>query len=599
MQDSLIIEMDFFNLGEVTLVWEFVPTLVFLTGLTVLWARTVCMKLTVDNLTTLPSVVSLLDNNVVEQKRYGYYFHSYLFEPKSPTGIIKSNLLWLTALTFALELLVNYSTWGASESGSYFNGMIAQSPILALMKLVTLAFMWAAILYSNTREDGVSASILMLIGTVLFFMLVLISANNMIALYVALEGMSLILFVLTAQPKTNVAVESGLKYFFQSSFASVLLLLGIAITFAGTQEFDFTGIRWELVNEPLTPVNAVGFFLITVALLFKVSAFPGHLWAPDVYRGPTASVLTVFAVVVKAAAFFVLLNVYYQFLSVIHVHFSWLLYLSSAASMLIGALGAIRVINEAGSRRQFIAYTSINQVGFVRLGLVCLSFEGFWASFIYLIVYLLASILFLGVISRIRILTNLGARNVMRLDELRRVFNSDAKFSRRIDLFVLAYAVWSMAGLPPLAGFFGKVALWSSLLHKLDSLVSGAAWKEVEYSFKFVDSSLEFDPFLAIAFILALSIVVSIISGVYYFKLYELMAPVASTSEISRYFDKRESLMMHDRSSVVLTARLVRALVSWFFVICWSGWHTPFVFPFDLLDATWSSWVYDFNGYVM
>lgn len=98
-------------------------------------------------------------------------------------------------------------------------------------------------MYADPSEAGVSASTLMLVGTVLFFMLVLIESNNFIALYVALEGMSLLLFVLTAQPKTAVSVESGLKYFFQSSFASILLLLGIALVFAGVQDFDFVGIR--------------------------------------------------------------------------------------------------------------------------------------------------------------------------------------------------------------------------------------------------------------------------------------------------------------------------------------------------------------------
>lgn len=591
--------MTFLNLGEITLVWQFVPELVLLTGLTVLWARTVCFKSTVDVVTTSPIVVPLFGRESADVKRFGYYFHSYLFEPKSPTATIKSNLLWLTALTFVLELVVNYAIWSDGEMTSYFNGMLAHSPIVLLMKLATLVFMWAAILYADSREAGVSASTLMLIGTVLFFMLVLVSANNMIALYVALEGMSLLLFVLTAQPKTAVSVESGLKYFFQSSFASILLLLGIALVFAGVQDFDFIGIRWVMLNEPVTPILTIGFFLITVALLFKVSSFPGHFWAPDVYRGPTASVLTVFAVVVKLAAFFVLFNVYSQFLTVIYVHFSWLLYLASAVSMLLGALGAIRVINEAGSRRQFIAYTSINQVGFVRLGLVCVSLEGFWASFIYLMVYLMSSVLFLGVLSRVRIANHEGVRNLMRLDELRRLFNSDSKFSRRTDLFVLAYAVWSMAGLPPLAGFFGKVSLWSALLHKLDALVSGAAWVEVKYNFQFVDASLLFDPFLALAGILALSIVVSIISGVYYFKLYELMSPVASTQEIARYFDKRVTLMLHDRSSIAVTVRLVVRLASWFGMICWSGWDTPFVFPASLFETTLSSWTTSFDGYVL
>jgi len=589
--------MNVFNLGEVVMVWQAVPIFVFLTGLTVLWARTVCFKTTVEAVSTSPATVALF-GRAGSAKRFGYDFHAYVFEPKSPAASIKSNLLWLIAFTFGLELMVNYDTWGHGEVTSYFNGMLAHSPLVLVMTLATLAFMWAALLYADPSEAGVSASTLMLVGTVLFFMLVLIESNNFIALYVALEGMSLLLFVLTAQPKTAVSVESGLKYFFQSSFASILLLLGIALVFAGVQDFDFVGIRWVMLSEPLTPVVTIGFFLITIALLFKISAFPGHFWAPDVYRGPAASVLTVFAVVVKLAAFFVLFNVFNQFLSVIYVHFSSILYVSAAVSMLLGALGAVRVINEAGSRRQFIAYTSINQVGFVRLGLVCVSVEGFWASFIYLRVYLLSSVLFLGVLSRVRISTKDGLRNLTRLDELRRVFNSDSTFSRRTDLFIVAYAVWSMAGLPPLAGFFGKVALWSALLHKMDALVSGEAWAEVVYSFRFVDASLELDPFVGFGSILALSIVVSIISGVYYFKLYELMSPSASNAEMLRYVESRSVYMMQDRATIGTTVVLVILLASWFGMICWSGWSTPFVFPATLLDTTWGAWTSQLDGYL-
>ena len=98
-------------------------------------------------------------------------------------------------------------------------------------------------MYVNPRESSLSASTLMLVGTVLFFMLILVSSNNFICLYIALEGISLLLFVITAQPKTFVSVEAGLKYFFQSSFASILLLAGIALVFAATQDFDFVGIN--------------------------------------------------------------------------------------------------------------------------------------------------------------------------------------------------------------------------------------------------------------------------------------------------------------------------------------------------------------------
>ena len=189
------------------------------------------------------------------------------------------------------------------------------------MKLITLVFMIAVIIFADTREYGMFASTFAIIGTVRLFMILIVSSNNFIALYVAREGMSRILFVLTAQPKTEVSVESGIKYFFQSSFASAILLIGIALVFAGTQEFNFTEIRWVLRNEPLTIVTSLGFGLITIALLFKISAFPGHFWAVDVYRGPTASVLTMFAVVVKRAAFMVRFNVFLEFITILYVNF--------------------------------------------------------------------------------------------------------------------------------------------------------------------------------------------------------------------------------------------------------------------------------------
>jgi len=126
--------------------------------------------------------------------------------------------------------------------------------------------------------------------------------------------------------------------------------------------------------------------------------------------------------------------------------------------MLIGAIGAIRIINERGDIRTFVAWTSVNQVGFVLLGLICYSGEGFLASFVYLLVYLMASVVFLGVLSRLRF-GQFAERGMLRLEDLRSIFAGDNRFSRRRDALVLAYTIWSMAGLPPLAGFFGKVSL--------------------------------------------------------------------------------------------------------------------------------------------
>jgi len=182
--------------------------------------------------------------------------------------------------------------------------------------------MWRSLIYMSAREAANNVSTIRLTGTLAFFMRVLVSANNLLVFYVALEGVSLLAFVLTALPKTQTSVESGLKYFIQSSLASVVLLLGIARRFASTQDLDFSAIRDVLTEDPITDLTFAALFRITVARLFKVSAFPGQFWAPDVYRGPLASVLTVFAVCVKGAAALARFNIYANFRRFTHTQFS-------------------------------------------------------------------------------------------------------------------------------------------------------------------------------------------------------------------------------------------------------------------------------------
>jgi NADH:ubiquinone oxidoreductase subunit 2 (subunit N) len=297
---------------------------------------------------------------------------------------------------------------------------------------------------------------------------------------------------------------------------------------------------------------------------------------------------------VKAAAMLALFNIYSNFLILTNVNFSWLLYISSAASMLLGALGAIRVINERGDIRTFIAWTSVNQVGFVLLGLVCFSGEGLLTSFVYLLVYLISSLIFVGVLSRVRF--GAAAQTpVVRFEDLRSLFASQPYFSRRIDAFILAYSVWSMAGLPPLAGFFGKLALWSALVRKMSDLLSGDAALEAETAFPFVNYFSEFDPFWALGAILMFSIVISIIGATYYFKLYELLSPAASTPEVSAKQAAPTAYMMHDLASIFVTILLITALSVWVCFVCWDQIDVPFNFPDKLHDLVLGTWSDDFD----
>jgi len=160
-----------------------------------------------------------------------------------------------------------------------------------------------------------------------------------------------------------------------------------------------------------------------------------------VYRGPLTSIVNVFAVGIKLAAFCGLILVFMNFLIFSSYEISWLLYVSSAASMVIGLVGALRTMNEDGDIRSFLAYTSINQVGFTLLGLVCVNLEGLISSLVYLITYLLASVLFIGVISRIRYQTDACELGFTKFADFKHLYSGQHRFSRRLDSFILAVAV--------------------------------------------------------------------------------------------------------------------------------------------------------------
>jgi NADH-quinone oxidoreductase subunit N len=376
---------------------------------------------------------------------------------------MKVKLMVLVALTLFLEVGLNfYHTFSAKFAAfEYFSEMLVHSTFVICMKSAILVFTFIVRAYINEYKEKTQVKAMLLIVTSVFFMQILVASNHFIVLYVALEGVSLLLFILAAIPKSENSIEAGIKYYLQGSVASAILLMGIALLYISTRDFQFNFIRVELLEEPISELTGVSFLLIGIALLFKVSAFPGHMWAVDVYRGPIVSVLNFFAVVVKLAMFFVIMQVQMNLLAHVYSVINTLFFVSSIASMIIGLIGTLKVINSAGSLREFIAYTSINQVGFVLLGLTCMSIDGLVASLVYLVTYLLASSLFIGVISRFNIVNREKGtvRDVETLSDLRIIYLNGLPGGRRLDLWLLAISIWSMAGLPPLAGFVGKFAI--------------------------------------------------------------------------------------------------------------------------------------------
>jgi proton-translocating NADH-quinone oxidoreductase chain N len=567
----------------------FGPTGVFLVGVIALWFQIVWLAGYTATVSPLWMKSWTSPQPFERVQRYWYYHAARKFDSRFSGTIVKGNLLMLLLFTLAAELFVNSPILTGVGATDYFSSMLNHSMLTYCMKLAILFFALLTVAFVDEHEPGMSAAALGLVAAIIFFMLVLVSANHLIVLYVALEGISLLAFVLAAYTKTATSVESGIKYFFQSSFASAILLLGIATIFIGTQEFNFMALRYDLLEHSFTSLTSTGVMLITIAFLFKVSGWPGHFWSPDVYRGPLTSIVNVFAVGIKLAAFCGLILLHVNLLVMTSYEINWLLYLSAAASLVIGMLGALRSLNEDGDIRSFLAYTSINQVGFILMGLVCVNLEGLVASLVYLITYLLASVLFIGVISRLRFITEAGERGFTKFADFKHLYVGQHRFSRRADSFVLAFAVWSMAGLPPLAGFVGKLAIWTAMIHRIDAFLTGCGWDELVLTFPYGELDAITDPIPAYAFLLILSVIVSLVSATYYFKLYDLMSPPASNAELASQPVEASVQMVHDVGSLLSVGLLVVLIVTWIGSVSWTYGQWPVAYPHCLLElgGTW------------
>ena len=224
--------------------------------------------------------------------------------------LTKNGLAALIFVTIILELVMNHSHVNAGHN-LYYNGSMSHSSSVVAARIIILCVALAAMLYVDTNNKVVTSESMVLAATVVFFALVMVAANSLVILYICIEGLGLLSFVLASERKTPTSVESGLKYFFQSSFASIIMVAGIALLFAGSGDFKLTAIRLALAAEQGPSLMLqLGSAMMILALLFKMAAFPGHFWVVDVYHGPSQFVLTFFAVVIKAAITLTAINVF-------------------------------------------------------------------------------------------------------------------------------------------------------------------------------------------------------------------------------------------------------------------------------------------------
>ncbi len=331
--------------------------------------------------------------------------------------------------------------------GVGFYGQFLVDPFARLAKILILigaAFSLMLALDYNPR-NGLARfefPVLMLFATV--GMMGMVSADNLMVLYVALELQSLALYVLAAFARDDVrSSEAGLKYFVLGALASGLLLYGISLVYGFSGTMDFTTLG-HLLNGTASPGLVVGIVFVIVGLAFKISAAPFHMWTPDVYEGSPSSVTAFFATAPKVAAMALLLRVMSGPFG--HLLASWQLIIQivSVVSMVLGALAAIGQTNI----KRLMAYSSIGHMGYALIGLAVGTELGIRGVLVYLLVYIFMSA---GTWACIIAMRRQG-RSVEKIADLAGLAKTDPGLALAFAIFM-----FSMAGIPPLAGFFGKL----------------------------------------------------------------------------------------------------------------------------------------------
>ncbi len=326
-------------------------------------------------------------------------------------------------------------------------------------------------------------------------MMVMVSAGDLLALYLGLELQSLSLYVLAAMKRdSRRATEAGLKYFVLGAMASGMMLYGASIVYGYTGSVTFTAIA-DAVSGPTPGIGLVfGIVFLLAGLVFKVSAVPFHMWTPDVYEGAPTPVVAFFAAAPKIAALILLCRVVMGALLPVSGSWQQILVFVSIGSMVLGAFAAIGQTNI----KRLMAYSSIGHMGYALVGLAAGSKAGVEGLLLYACVYLAMT---LGVFACIIAMRNDDGA-IEDIDAL-----AGQAGEKPFMAFILAMLMFSLAGVPPLGGFFAKFyvfraaieaqLIWLAVIGVLASVVSAFYYLRIVKVLYFDEAQIDFDPMSA------------------------------------------------------------------------------------------------------
>ena len=354
----------------------------------------------------------------------------------------------VACILFGVHTLLNIVPGVAGEA---FGGMYQYTPMMGVVKSIlnvgTLIVLMQAEgwLKSDTTVHK-RGEFYFLTLTTLLGMYFMISAGNFLFFFIGLETASIPMATLVAFDKyKHKSAEAGAKYILNAAFASGLSLYGLSLLYGTTGTLYFADIPMMLDGSALQ-IMAMIFFL--VGLFFKISLVPFHLWTPDVYEGAPTSVTAYLSVISKGAGAFVLLTILIKVFAPFVLQWQAMLYGLIILTITVANLFAIRQKN----LKRFLAYSSVSQAGYIMLGVIGGNPLGMTALVYYVLVYLVSNLAAFGVISAVEYKTG-----KVTMDDYNGLYQTNPKLS-----FVMMIALFSLAGIPPFAGFFSKFFIFVS-----------------------------------------------------------------------------------------------------------------------------------------
>jgi proton-translocating NADH-quinone oxidoreductase chain N len=404
---------------------------------------------------------------VISLMLYGVFFSTSL-RYSYPMMIINVSWLGLYSLIWTLLLLVRNPITHATL---FYNTLVMDDLTLFLKILVVVGTLFSIMISLDyIKQQSINHFeyiILIMLSTT--SMLFLISSADFISMYLAIELQSLCFYVLAAcKRNSEFSTEAGLKYFLLGAFSSGILLFGCSMIYGFTgitnfsdlaKLFTFKNAMFDsllgssfLFKETALLAIELGMIFILVGFLFKLTAVPFHMWVPDVYEGAPTSVTAFFQITPKISFLAVFVRLFVESFYDLMVPWQTILIFCSLASMIVGALAAL----SQNKIKRLLAFSSIGHIGYLLVAICCGTMEGLQALWIYLVIYMVMTInVFAFILSPLKRSFTQSIQRIKYTNDLAMLAKTNPVLA-----FTLTVTLFSMAGIPPLAGFFSKAFLF-------------------------------------------------------------------------------------------------------------------------------------------